>query len=158
HKRRLSVVWIVPIVAAVAGVWIAVTRILNEGPTITIVLKSAEGLEAGKTKIRYNGVDVGTGSSIRLSDDHERVIGRAEMEPKTQDFLVEGTKFWVVKPRISGATVSGLGTLLSGAYIGMEIGHSTTRAREFVALSAPPVVGADVPGRFFVLRTAELGS
>ena len=121
-RTRLSLVWIVPIVAALAGVWVAVTRILSEGPTITIVFQTAEGLEAGKTKIHYNGVDVGTVTTIRLSDDHQRVIATAQMAPKTEDFLVDDTQFWVVRPRISGANVTGLGTLISGAYIGMEIG------------------------------------
>src|SRR6185295_3799323 len=83
-KTRLSLVWIVPIVAALAGVWVGVTRILSEGPKITIVLHSAEGLEAGKTKIRYNGVEVGTLATIVLSDDHQRVVATAQMEPKTE--------------------------------------------------------------------------
>ena len=158
RKTRLSAVWIVPIVAALAGGWVAVAKILSEGPKITIVLDSAEGLEAGKTKIHYNGVDIGTVTTIRLSDDHESVVATAKMEPKTDDFLVEGTKFWVVRPRISGANVSGLGTLISGAYLGMEIGTSTKSQRTFVALAAPPVVGGGVPGRFFVLKTDALGS
>jgi len=155
---RLSLVWIVPIVAAIAGVWVAVTRILAEGPKITIVFRSAEGLEAGKTKIHYNGVDVGTLTAIRLSDDHQRVIATAQMAPKTESFLVDDTKFWVVTPRIAGGTVSGLGTLLSGAYIGMEIGQAKEKRRDFVALAEPPVVTGDVPGRFFMLKTSTLGS
>jgi len=157
-RTRLSVVWIVPIVAAIAGVWVAVTRILAEGPKITIVFRSAEGLEAGKTKIHYNGVDVGTLTAIRLSDDHQRVIATAQMAPKTESFLVDDTKFWVVTPRIAGGTVSGLGTLLSGAYIGMEIGQAKEKRRDFVALAEPPVVTGDVPGRFFMLKTSTLGS
>ena len=157
-RTRLSLVWIVPIVAALAGAWVAVTRILGEGPTITLVLATAEGLEAGKTKIHYNGVDVGTIETIRLSDDHQRVVATAQMAPKTEDFLVADTRFWVVRPRISGATVSGLGTLISGAYLGMEIGRSRERKREFVALAEPPIVTGDVAGRFFVLKTPDLGS
>ena len=157
-RTRLSLVWIVPIVAAIAGVWVAVTRILAEGPKITIVFRSAEGLEAGKTKIHYNGVDVGTLAAIRLSDDHQRVIATAQMAPKTESFLVDDTKFWVVTPRIAGGTVSGLGTLLSGAYIGMEIGQAKEKRRDFVALAEPPVVTGDVPGRFFMLKTSTLGS
>ena len=157
-KTRISLVWIVPIVAALAGVWVAVTRILGEGPAITIVLHTAEGLEAGKTKIHYNGVDVGTVTTVRLSDDHQRVIATAQMEPKTEDFLVADTQFWVVRPRISGANVTGLSTLISGAYLGMEIGKSKERKREFAALDAPPVVTGDVVGRFFVLKSPDLGS
>jgi paraquat-inducible protein B len=157
-KRRLSLVWIVPIVAALAGAWVAVVKIRSEGPTITIVFKTAEGLEAGKTKIHYNGVDVGTLRKIRLSDDHQRAIATAEMAPGTESFLVEDTNFWIETARISGATVSGLGTLISGAYIGMEIGSSRKRKSEFVALDTPPIVASDVPGRFFMLKTEDLGS
>jgi len=157
-RTRLSLVWIIPIVAALVGVWVAVTRILAEGPTIKIDFKTAEGLEAGKTKIQYNGVEVGTITTIRLSDDHQHVITTAQMEPKTESFLLADTQFWVVRPRISGANVSGLGTLISGAYIGMEIGQSHDHKREFVALETPPVVTGDTPGRFFLLKTATLGS
>ncbi len=157
-QTRLSLVWLVPIVAALAGVWVAVTRIMSEGPKITIVFDSAEGLTAGKTEIHYNGVTVGTLKTIRLSDDHESVVATAEMAPKTESLLVEDTRFWVVSPRISGATVSGLGTLISGSYIGMEIGASKRAKRDFVALANPPVVAGDVPGRFFVLKAPDLGS
>jgi len=157
-RTRLSFVWVVPIIAAVAGAWVAVTRVLSEGPEITIVFQSAEGLEAGKTKIEYNGVQVGTVTAIRLSDDHRKVITTAKMAPKTEDLLLDDTKFWVVRPRISGATITGLGTLVSGAYIGMEIGSSGKSQRRFDALTEPPVVAGDVPGRFFVLKTDDLGS
>jgi paraquat-inducible protein B len=157
-RTRISFVWVIPIVAALAGAWVAVTRVLSEGPEITIVFASAEGLEAGKTKIEYNGVQVGTVTAVRLSDDHRKVITTAKMAPKTQDLLFDDTKFWVVRPRISGATVTGLGTLLSGAYIGMEIGSSGKRQRSFDALEEPPVVEGDTPGRFFVLKTGDLGS
>jgi paraquat-inducible protein B len=157
-RTRLSLVWFIPIVAALVGAWVAVTRILSEGPTITIVFRTAEGLEAGKTQIHYNGVDVGTVTTIRLSGDHHHVILTAQMAPKTEAFLVDDTNFWVVSPRISGANVTGLGTLISGAYIGMEIGQSKQAKRDFVGLDTQPVVTGDVPGRFFLLKTPNLGS
>src|SRR5215472_5407452 len=109
-KTRLSLVWTIPIVATAVGLWVAVTRIRSEGPKITIVFQSAEGLEADKTKINYRGVDIGTLKAIRLSQDHQRVIATVEMVPRTEGFLVEDTRFWVVRPRISGANVTGLGT------------------------------------------------
>ncbi|HUI27573.1 MAG TPA: MlaD family protein [Candidatus Kryptonia bacterium] len=157
-RTRFSLVWIIPVVAAVAGVWVAVTRILSEGPKIAITFKSAEGLEAGKTKIQYNGVEVGTVMTIRLTDDHKSVMTTAQMAPKTEGFLVEDTRFWVVRPRISGANVTGLGTLISGAYVAMDIGESHKNKRDFVALETPPVVTGDAPGRFFLLKTSDLGS
>jgi paraquat-inducible protein B len=151
-------VWVVPIIAALVGVWVAITRIESEGPKITLVFGSAEGLEAGKTKIEYKGVEVGTIESIELAPDHQRVITTAQMAPKTEDFLVEDTRFWVVRPRISGANITGLGTLISGSYIAMEIGSSQHAKRDFVALENPPVVTGGAPGRFFVLQTPNLGS
>src|SRR5216684_1214762 len=131
-RTRLSLVWFIPILAAVVGAWVAVTRVLSEGPKITIVMKSAEGLEAGKTKIHYNGVDIGTISTIELSKDHQHVILTAQMAPKTEDFL--------------------------GAYIGVEIGSSREERTEFVALETPPVISGEAPGRFFTLNTSDLGS
>jgi paraquat-inducible protein B len=157
-RARFSIVWVIPIVAAAAGVWIAVTKILNEGPKITIVFHSAEGLEANKTKIRYNGLDVGTLATIRLTADHHHVIATAKMAPKTEGFLVKDTKFWVVRPQISGLSITGLGTLISGDYIGVELGQSRESERNFIALETPPIVAGDTPGRFFLLKTPELGS
>jgi len=157
-SSRFSIVWIVPIIAALAGAWVTITRIESEGPKITIVFQSADGLEAGKTKIQYKGVDVGTVTTVRLSEDHKQIIATVQMAPKTEDFLVEDTRFWVVRPRISGATVTGLGTLISGAFIGVEIGSSREPRREFVGLEVPPVVGGDSPGRYFTLRSPDLGS
>jgi len=157
-RTRLSAVWIIPIAAAIVGAWVAVVRILSEGPKITIVFRSAEGLEAGKTKIQYNGVEVGTVMTVRLSDDHKRVVTTAQMAPKTDGFLLDDTRFWVVRPRISGANVTGLGTLISGAYVAMDIGESSRHKHDYVALETPPVVTGDVPGRFFVLKSPDLGS
>jgi paraquat-inducible protein B len=157
-QTGISVVWLIPVLAAVIGAWVAVTRVMSEGPEITITFASADGLEAGKTKIQYKGVEVGTLTKIRLSEDHKRIIAVAQMAPKTEDFLVEDTHFWVVRPRISGANVTGLGTLISGAYIGMEIGNSKESHREFVALENPPVISGGAPGRFFILKTSNLGS
>ena len=157
-QRRLSVVWIIPLVAAVIGGWIAVQKILSEGPKITIRFHNAEGLEAGKTKIKYNGVEIGTVSTVTLSHDRKGVVASAEMAPECRDMLVDDTQFWVVRPRISGGTVSGLGTLLSGSYIGMEVGKSKDKRHDFVGLTAPPVVTGDVPGRFFLLKAENLGS
>jgi len=157
-RTRFSFVWIIPIVAAAAGVWIAVTKILSEGPKITIVFQSAEGLEAGKTVIQYNGLKVGTITAIILAEDRHHVIATAKMAPKTDEYLVKDTKFWVVRPQISGLNVTGLGTLISGDYVGVALGQSKESERNFTALDTAPLVAGDTPGRFFVLKTPELGS
>jgi paraquat-inducible protein B len=157
-RGRFSFVWVIPIVAALVGVWIGINHYRNLGPTITIVFKSAEGLEANKTAIRYNGVEVGEISTIRLSDDYQTVIATAQMSPKTEEFLHKDTQFWVVKPEISGANISGLSTIISGAYIGMEIGKAKESERRFVALEDQPLEVDGISGRYFNLKTPELGS
>ncbi|MFZ0827768.1 MAG: MlaD family protein [Verrucomicrobiia bacterium] len=157
-RTRLSLVWVIPIVAAAAGVWVAVTKIMSEGPQITIVFDSAEGLTANKTKIQYNGLEVGTLTAIQLAEDRHHVIATAKMAPKTDGYLVKDTKFWVVRPQISGLNITGLGTLISGDYVGVALGESKESERHFTALDTAPLVAGGTPGRFFRLKTPELGS
>lgn len=112
-RWRLQVVWLVPIVAVLIGGWLAVKAVLDEGPKIAITFITGEGLEAGKTRIKYRDVDIGVVKEVSLSRDHKHVIATAEVVKDASDLLVDDTRFWVVRPRISGGTVSGLGTLLS---------------------------------------------
>jgi paraquat-inducible protein B len=158
RRARISIVWIIPILAAVVAVGIAVQRIMNEGPTITIVFKAAEGLEAGKTTIKYKDVAIGTVTKVELSKDHTKVVVRAKMSKDAADLMVEDAKFWVVSARVTLSGVSGLGTLLSGNYIGFEVGKSKKERLEFMGLEVPPIITGSQPGRQFVLRAPDLGS
>jgi paraquat-inducible protein B len=159
-RRRWApqLIWIIPLVAVLVGGWLAVKTILERGPTITISFKTGEGLEAGKTKIKYRDVDIGLVTSIALAEDRKRVIATAELSKDAEDFLVDDTRFWAVRPQITASGVSGLGTLLSGPYIALDPGRSKQKRREFVALEVPPIVTRDEPGRRFILRAADLGS
>ena len=160
RRRGWSVqfIWIVPIVAALIGGWLVVKGILKRGPTITITFKTAEGLEAGKTKIKYKNVDVGEVKMVKLSEDRLGVVATAEIVKEAEPYLVEDSRFWVVRPRVAGGQVSGLGTLFSGSYIGLDIGKSGTERLEFIGLDTPPIFTGDVPGRHFVLQSDTLGS
>lgn len=159
-KRRThpSVVWIIPLVAAAVGVGIAIQRITSEGPTISIVFKSAEGIEAGKTFVKYKDVNIGQVTAVTLSEDFSKVIVTAKIAKHAEALLVEDAKFWVVQPRVTLSGVSGLGTLLAGNYIGFEVGGSTKNRREYVGLEVPPPITVGEPGRQFVLRSKDLGS
>ena len=157
-RARISVVWIIPILAAVVALGIAVQRILSEGPTITIVFKVAEGIEAGKTFVKYKDVNIGQVTAVQLSSDHSRVEVTAKMAKSAADLMVEDATFWVVEPRVTLSGVSGLGTLLSGNFIGFEVGKSTKKQRKFTGLEVPPVITSGQPGRQFVLRADSLGS
>ena len=145
-KRRWSpqLVWLIPIVAVVIGGWLAVKSVLERGPTITITFKTAEGLE----EIKYKNVGMGLVKSLSFNDDHSLVLVKAEFTKQAEKFLVDDTRFWVVRPRISAGEISGLGTLFSGAFIGMDIGTSKAKRGVYTGLEVPPVVSADVPGRY----------
>jgi paraquat-inducible protein B len=159
HRRaRISLVWIVPALAALVAGWIAVRAVLESGPTIRIRFQTADGIEPGKTRIRYRSVEVGEVRAIALAPDQKTVIATAQMVKSARSLLAEDTRFWVVRPRIAAGGISGLGTLISGSYLGMDIGKSHRMVREFQGLEVPPVVASDVPGRDFVLHGGTLGS
>jgi paraquat-inducible protein B len=158
RRARISIVWIIPILAAVVAVGIAVQRIMNEGPTITIVFKAAEGLEAGKTAIKYKDVSIGQVTKVDLSPDHSKVVVKAKMAKSAANLMVEDAKFWVVEARVTLSGVSGLGTLLSGNYIGFEIGKSKKEQYDFTALEVAPIITGGQPGRQFALKAENLGS
>jgi len=158
RRVRLPLVWIIPVLAALIGGWIALHAVLERGPTIRIRFQTADGLEPGKTAIRYRSVEVGQVRTIVLAPDHKTVLVTAEMVKDARSLLSEDTRFWVVRPRIAAGGVSGLGTLISGSFIGMDVGKSRRTARDFQGLELPPVVSGDLPGREFVLHGGTLGS
>jgi paraquat-inducible protein B len=151
-------IWIIPIIAAIIGISLAVKSYLERGPVITITFKSGDGLESGKTKIKYKDVQIGEVKNIAIAKDRSHVVVTAELSKEAEGLLVEDTRFWVVRARISGGGISGLGTLMGGSYIGVDAGTSLEQKDEFIGLERPPVVTMDVPGRQFVLHTGDIGS
>ncbi len=159
-KRRFSIqlVWIIPIVAALIGLSIAVKSFMDRGETITITFKTGEGMEAGKTKLKYKDVQIGEVKGLAISKDRSHVVVTAEMSKDARGLLVKDTRFWVVRARISGGNVSGLGTLIGGSYIGVGTGTSTESRDSFIGTETPPAVSLDVPGRQFILHSDDVGS
>jgi len=157
-RSRISMVWIIPILAAVVAVGIVVERILTEGPTITIMFKVADGIEAGKTDLKYKDVKIGLVTKVELAKNSDGVEVTAKMSKRVTSLMVEDAKFWVVEPRVTLSGVSGLGTLLSGNYIGFAVGKSTKPQRTFTGLEVPPIITGGQPGREFTLKAQDLGS
>ena len=145
-SRRISTVWIVPLVALCLGLWILVYQVGNRGPQIEIALETAEGLEKGKTKIKFRNVVVGSVEDIELNSESDGVLVRARIERHAEHLIRTNTQFWVVSPRVTVSGVSGLQTLLSGPYINLAPGDGDEDAREFVGLEAPPVTPVGTPG------------
>jgi paraquat-inducible protein B len=156
-RHRFSLVWLVPIVAIAVASWLGYRALAERGTSIEITLRSAEGLEAGKTKMKHRDIELGTVEAITPSPDLSSVTVRARMNGYAKAHLVAGTRFWVVRPRLSLEGVSGLNTLISGSYIEMDPGAGKP-IRHFVGLEDPPVVSADVPGTSFVLHAQRLDS
>ena len=158
RRFRIPLVWVIPIVAALIGLFLAARTWYEQGPVVTLQFRTGAGLEPGKTRIKYKDVDVGQISTVRLAEDGSHVVATAQMAREAAPLLVEDTRFWVVSAKVSGSAVSGLDTLLSGTYVGMDAGKSGAARRDFVGLEDAPVVSLGVPGRSFALHADTLGS
>lgn len=157
--RGISAIWVVPVVAVLLGLWLAVDAYLKQGPTITLSFSTAEGIQAEKTLVKVRNVTVGTVTSVRLADDLEGVAVIAKLVPDAKNLLREDTQFWVMKAEVRGASISGIGTLLSGAYIEISPGvDAVTRKRSFEGLDRRPASPVGTPGKHFKLVSASSGS
>jgi paraquat-inducible protein B len=158
NRLRFSLVWIVPLVALLAGIVLVVRTLLQTGPLITITFRSAEGLEPGRTEVRYKEVVVGRVNKVGFSPDHGRVLVTVRLDKSAASLARADSQFWVVRPRIGAAGISALGTLFSGVYIGVDAGQTGEGETRFTGLEAPPLLQRGEPGRSFVLDAADLGS
>jgi paraquat-inducible protein B len=157
EKRSISPVWIVPILAALIGVWMVVHTIQSQGPQIEIVFSTAEGIETGKTKIKFRDVEIGLVEDAGLGEDLESVVVHAQIHKEAAPLLREDTQFWVVRPRVGKGGISGLGTVLSGGYIQIAPGTSSQKRLAFVGLEEPPVTPAGTPGVKLQLTADKAG-
>lgn len=158
-KRWLpSLVWLIPIVAALVGITLVFKIIVDRGPTITVSFRTAEGLLAGKSKVRYKDVEIGEVQAIRLSPDRSEVLATIQLSKDAKSFTASDTTFWVVRPRIDASGITGLGTLVSGAYIGADAGKSEETSRQFIGMESQPIVTRDAAGKQFILHAQDIGS
>jgi paraquat-inducible protein B len=159
RRWRFSLIWTIPIVTAVLGAWLAWDTLSRRGPLITVTFQGAEGLQAGQSHVRYKAVDMGLVERVVLTNDLQRVAVSIRMTREAEPLLTDRAQFWVVKPRFFAGSVSGLETLLSGAYIGMlPAGRGGAAKRQFTGLEDPPVLQSDVPGRTFLLQAPRIGN
>lgn len=153
-----SLIWLIPIVAALVGITLVARIIMERGPEVVLTFKTAEGLEAGKTAVKYKDVQIGLVTSLRLARDRSHVRVLVQFNKDAQSFTAADSRFWVVRPRLDTSGISGLNTLLSGAYIGADAGVSQETAGEFTGLETPPTVTRDDSGKQFLLRANDVGS
>ena len=159
HRRRLSLIWAIPLVTLVIGVWLAWRTLSERGPVITVTFETAEGLLANQSHVRHKDVDMGTVQKIVLTPDLKRVAVTVQMNREAEPLLTDRAQFWVVRPRFFAGSISGLQTLFSGSYIDLlPAAEGGQPQREFVGLENPPVLQSDVPGRTFLLQASRIGS
>ncbi len=158
RKRQLSLIWLIPVVAALIGGWLIYKTLSEKGPEVVIIFKTAEGLEAGKTKIKFKDVEIGQVTELSLTEDISQVSVKAQFVKGAEAYLTENTRFWVVRARVAAYGVSGLGTLLSGAYIDTDPGKPGKPELKFNGLEEPPIFTTVDPGRIFTLKADRKGS
>ncbi|WP_408673004.1 intermembrane transport protein PqiB [Xenorhabdus cabanillasii] len=155
--KSWSPIWIVPIVTVLIGAWILFYHFSHQGPEVTLITSNAEGIEAGKTKIKSRSVNVGVVERVSLSDNLGEVIIKARLNDGMERLLYKDTAFWVVKPQIGREGVSGLSTLLSGVFIELQPGNEGSEERKFSLLDAPPLASPDAKGIRLVLTSEKAG-
>src|SRR5271169_238965 len=129
RSRRMSVIWIIPLVAVAIGAWLAWDTLSKEGPTITVTFDTAEGLQPGQSQLKFKDIVFGTVKSLELSPDHGEVTVTIATIHEATSLLTDKTVFWVVKPRLFAGNISGLETLLSGSYVGMLPGAANGKPK-----------------------------
>ncbi|MCS2172414.1 intermembrane transport protein PqiB [Scandinavium sp. TWS1a] len=155
--KNWSPVWIFPIVTALIGAWILFYHYSHQGPEVTLMTTNAEGIEGGKTRIKSRSVDVGVVESTTLTDDLTHVEIKARLNTGMEKLLHGDSAFWVVKPQVGREGISGLGTLLSGAYIELQPGAKGTEPEKFQLLDSPPLAPPDAKGIRVMLESNKAG-
>src|SRR3954467_11113388 len=159
RSRRLSAIWLIPLLAVAIAGWLVWDTLSKEGPTIEVSFDSAEGLQAGKSPLKFKDIEFGTVKSLRLSPDNTHAIVTIATSAQAAPLLTEGAVFLAVKPRFFAGNLSGLDTLLSGSYVGILPGESRGKKQiTFKGQENPPLLEADVPGRKFLLKSKRIGS
>src|SRR3954451_8375896 len=159
RSHRLSAIWLIPLLAVAIAGWLVWDTLSKEGPTIEVTFDSAEGLQPGKSPLKFKDIEFGMVKSLRLSPDNTHVVVTIATNAQAAPLLTEGAAFWVVKPRFFAGNISGLDTILSGSYVGIlpaaNPGRKQTTSK---GKKTPPLVEASVPGRTFMLKSKRIGS
>ncbi len=159
RRSRISLIWLIPLVAAVIAAWLGWRTVSQQGSVVTLSFRGADGLTAGQTRVRHKAVELGEVETIRLSEDMSHVIVTVRMRREAEPYLTEKARFWVVRPRLSSGSLAGIETLVSGSYIEMDPGgRDGERRLEFTGLEQPPGVRTGEPGRTFTVKAQRIGS
>jgi paraquat-inducible protein B len=153
RRRLVRMVWVVPLIAVAVAAWLVYQRIRDVGPEIVVTFEDGAALRVGQTPLRYRGVQIGEVSGVKLSPDEKHALVRIRLQKDAAQIAREGSRFWIVRPRVGWGTFSGLNTVLSGPEIQVIPGKPDAPAKtEFAGLDTPP---AAVEGGLHIVLRAE---
>ncbi|MFV3303649.1 MlaD family protein [Pseudomonas sp. NY15181] len=152
-----SAIWILPLIALAIGAWLAWRAYDQAGIMINIRFESGDGIQINKTEVIFKGIGVGKVTDLHVNKPDLGVTAVVEMRKEAGEYLSKGTRFWLVKPRVSLAGVTGLETLVSGNYIAIDPVKGDPQ-KEFTALKEPPPLSDSLPGLHLTLKAERLGS
>ncbi|HTB86202.1 MAG TPA: MlaD family protein [Candidatus Sulfotelmatobacter sp.] len=157
--QRPSIIWIVPVIAAIASAWLVIESVRQSGPLITIYFNNGSGIQANQTVLMYRGVRLGEVRSVGLTPDGQRVEVKARLAASAKNLAREGSVFWVVRPEIGATGLHGLETVVSGPYIQIQPATDRGNSREqktFIGAEQPPILDAPHGGLEVTLTTPHL--
>jgi len=149
--QSISIIWLVPFIALLIGAWMLYFQFSHQGDLVAINFKDGTGIEAGKTKIKVKNVEIGFVEKIELNDTLDGVVISARIHSNDKNLLMEDSEFWVVRPKIGKGGITGLSTLVSGAYIELSPGTSDNNEYQFIGLENAPVTSSGTPGLHITL-------
>ncbi|QDH16025.1 PqiB family protein [Oecophyllibacter saccharovorans] len=159
RPTRFSILWVIPVLAILISGWLAWQHFANTGPRIVIAFDTADGIVPGQTEVKLKAVDLGVVKDVTLSPNMSHVLVTVQMNARSAPLMTTHGRFWVVRPRINGASITGLDTLFTGAYIAFDPGPpGGERTDHFIGLENPPGIRSDQPGAIYWLVSPELDS
>ena len=154
--RRLSLIWIVPVLALLISLGVAYQNYADRGTLIEIAFEDANGVTSGETVIKYRDVEVGRVEDVSFAEGLGEVIVQARIDKEVAPYLDDDANFWVVEPTVNLRGVTGLETVLSGVFIeGTWDTQADVQQYEFTGLEQPPLTTASQRGTQIVFRARD---
>jgi paraquat-inducible protein B len=157
EQTRISIIWIVPLIAAIAVGWLVFKNVRAAGPVITIRFNDGDGLQANQTVLKYRGVRIGEVQSVRLAKDAAHVEVEARLTASAKNLARDKSVFWIVRPEVGAGGLSGLETIVSGPYIQVQPGDGGEQ-KHFIGAEDPPILNQSKSGLEIILKTPQINT
>jgi paraquat-inducible protein B len=157
EQTRISIIWIVPLIAAIAAGWLVFKNVRAAGPVITIRFNDGDGLQANQTVLKYRGVRIGEVQSVRLAKDAAHVEVEARLTASAKNLARDKSVFWIVRPEVGAGGLSGLETIVSGPYIQVQPGDGGEQ-KHFIGAEDPPILNQSKSGLEIILKTPQINT